>query len=662
MIDLLKPDWGQARRVKVTGPTSRVEGGWSLTTNVGPLVLTAYAGGVFRLRLGEAEVPDYGILINGPDVPPPTEIAEASGHWSVSAHGNAVGVDREARLALDRGERTILASQSGSPHAAAGRLPPLARLDDGSWFVALGLGSGDAVYGLGEKWGRLNRRGQLVTSWIVDPDGATGEASYKNNPFAWSPRGWGVFIHTPGKVVHGVGFAQWSNRAYGILVEDAVLDLFLIAGADGAEILERYTVLTGRPASTPLWSLGVWHGVVADHGPAGTAERLRQHRIPGDVLVAGAAAVPSETDRPKAARHKAQGLGFRICEPEASRESVDLADPGAYTAFRDRQRERFEAGIDVLAPDVSGPDAATKVATSGSGSAGVHNIHHLLRNRCLFEAAAQYARNQPLVFSRTGWSGSQRYPLQRGGDAALDWEGLSAVLRGSLSWGLSGGACYVGDFGTDVEDQPEEQLYARWIQVAVFFSHTCLRLHGTVQPDALSAPTRAVLDRHLALRYRLLPYIEGVLAEATSTGLPVMRAMPLAFPTEAEGWAFDTQFMFGPDMLIVPVTTPDNRVRTYLPQGNWIDFWTDEVVAGGRRLDLTAVLDHIPVFVREGAVLPFGPSVEHTGELNDQTQLERLVVYREPKHAPCLARHGITVLGDRLQGVPEGVVIELINH
>ena len=662
MIDLLNPDWDQAQRVRPSGGSRRIEGGWSLATSVGTLRLTAYASGIFRLRLGDADAPDYGILIDGPAVPPPTDIADAGGRWSVSAQGNTITVDRDARLALDRGERTILASQPAGASSATARLPWLARMDDGSWFLALGLGSGDAVYGLGEKWGRLNKRGQLVTSWIASPNGATGESSYKNSPFAWSPRGWGVFVHTPGRVVHGVGFAQWSNRAYGILVEDAALDVFLIAGADGAEILERYTVLTGRPAATPLWSLGVWHGWTGGDGLAETAERLRRQGVPGDVLVSDLAAGPDETERPAAEHHRARGLGFRICAPEAGQAIVDLADPKAYAALRDRQRERFESGVDVLVPAASAAVDAPDMATSGQGGAGIHNLHHLLHNRCLFEAAAKYAHGRPLVFSRTGWAASQRYPVQRGGDAALDWEGLSATLRGGLSWGLSGGACYAGDLGADARAWPEEMLYARWIQVAVFFSHVCLRSYGPGLPDALSAETRAMLDRHLALRYRLLPYVEGVLAEATATGLPVMRAMPLAFPTESEGWAFDIQFMFGPDMLIVPVATPDNRVRAYLPQGNWIDFWTDEVVAGGRRLDLTAAEDHIPVFVREGAVLPFGPSVRHTGELDDQTRIERLVVYGEPKHAPCLARHGITVLGDRLQGVPEGVVVELIDH
>src|SRR5262249_59406860 len=127
---------------------------------------------------------------------------------------------------------------------------------------ALALGAGESVYGLGEKFGALNKRGQIVISQVEDALGVNTGLAYKNAPFCWSPgtgRGaWGVFVNTPGRVIHGVGHPEWSHRSYAIVVDDEALDLFLLAGRDPAEIIERYTALTRRAPDVPLWSLRLW--------------------------------------------------------------------------------------------------------------------------------------------------------------------------------------------------------------------------------------------------------------------------------------------------------------------------------------------------------------------------------------------------------------------
>ena len=95
-------------------------------------------------------------------------------------------------------------------------------------------------------------------SWNEDALGVNAEIAYKNCPFAWSPRGWGLFANTPAGWCTGSATPPWSHRSYVLEVEDEALDLFLIAAADPAGVLERYTWLTGRPARVPRWSLGAW--------------------------------------------------------------------------------------------------------------------------------------------------------------------------------------------------------------------------------------------------------------------------------------------------------------------------------------------------------------------------------------------------------------------
>ena len=146
------------------------------------------------------------------------------------------------------------------------RLPPFARTDNG-WFFSVALQPGAPIYGFGEKYATLNKRGQKLTSWAEDSLGVNAEVCYKNTPFCWTPNGtnsregtsgYGVFIHTTARITHGAGYPPWSNWSYGAHVEDKVLDLFLIAGGSPAELIKRYTDITGRTADVPLWSLGNW--------------------------------------------------------------------------------------------------------------------------------------------------------------------------------------------------------------------------------------------------------------------------------------------------------------------------------------------------------------------------------------------------------------------
>src|SRR5262249_11869302 len=160
----------------------------------------------------------------------------------------------------------------------------------------------------------------------------------------------------------------------------------------------------------------------------------------------------------------------------------------------------------------------------------LHNVYPLLYNRCVFDATAKFANDggPPMVLGSAGWSGSQRFPVQWTVDAQSDWEGLAAAIRGALSWGMSGVACHGsavgGSFG---ETQPIAELYVRWLQASVFASH--VHIHGQYErePWVYGEEAEQIAKKWLAFRYRLIPYLQRAIEQASQSGLPVMRAMAL---------------------------------------------------------------------------------------------------------------------------------------
>jgi alpha-D-xyloside xylohydrolase len=263
----------------------------------------------------------------------------------------------------------------------------------------------------------------------------------------------------------------------------------------------------------------------------------------------------------------------------------------------------------------------------------------------VYEATRKFgppANGAPMVWSRAAWSGQQRYPMGWGGDPQSDWEGLAASIRGGLSWGMSGNPYHSSDIGGFYgAEQPSLELYVRWLQATVFSSH--IRVHGIGErePWAFGADAEGIARKWLAFRYRLIPYLEQVIRTATQTGLPVMRAMPLAFPGNALTRRYETQFMCGDALLVAPILAPGGEVEIALPPGGWYDLNTRKRFAGRQVLKYKAPLDQFPVFGREGHVLPVGRAVQHTGEIDATRPIEQLWLFGRPTEA--FAAPGIEV-------------------
>jgi alpha-D-xyloside xylohydrolase len=263
----------------------------------------------------------------------------------------------------------------------------------------------------------------------------------------------------------------------------------------------------------------------------------------------------------------------------------------------------------------------------------MHNLYPLLYNGTVFELTQEYF-GQGLVWGRSGYAGSQRYPIQWGGDSYASFDQMACQLRGLLSYGMSGVPYCSHDVGgfdypprafdeADLDAYPlDAAVYIRWLQFGVFSSH--LRAHGKQprEPWEYGEAAEAIAHKYLKLRYRLLPYIYTEAVASSVTGFPMVKPLVLDYQDDPNTEQIDLQFLFGAAFLVAPVFTEDQPRQVYLPQGDWVDYWTKEVVSGGRWVQVAVPLETLPLWVKAGMIVPMGPDMDYV----DQKPLDPLTL------------------------------------
>lgn len=682
------PAWNDIPQIKCNGRASCNDSNQVIVPlEDGQLTISMYTSG-FRIQTGKNRKDEYGMLKKLPEVLS-CRVSGDDAQTTIEAGDQVLELQHQPfQFRFYRNNAVVQKTPNDGHFVRPLRLPPLAKVDDG-WLMSFDLQSNEPVYGLGEKWGKLDKRGQLVRSFNHDALGVNAEISYKNTPFCWSPEGWGIFVHTPAPVTHSVGYAPWSQRAYSVLIEDDTLDIFVLASDKtnvGADILDQYTELTGKAPLPPEWSLGVILSKAyykdADELLA-TAKAVREQNMPCDVITLDGRAWqdtdtrfafewdPKRYPDPKVVLDQLKAMDFKICiweyplvsvknplfqkmadkgwllkdsrtgeafryqwdmsafgevlTPLPESGIVDFTHPDAFAFWRDAHKPLFDLGVDMIKADFGEQvEDPHMVAHNGETGMALHNVYALLYNRCVYEAAEKYSKNGPFLFSRSAWTGSQCYPAQWGGDPQADWGGLAANIRGGISWGLSGAPFYATDVGGFFKDTRDPELYVRWCQAGVFSAH--MRLHGIGQrePWSYGDEARDAANAALKLRYQILPYLSKTMAVASETGLPVQRAMVLAYPENQAAWAFEDQFMFGDDILVAPIYRTGGKVTVYLPKGDWIKLDTKQRFGGGQVLTMQLPLSEMAVFVKADAQLELMQPVEHLNN-KEIAQLERSI-------------------------------------
>ncbi|MFC3298447.1 alpha-xylosidase [Arthrobacter agilis] len=526
----------------------------------------------------------------------------------------------------------------------------------------LSLGVGELVYGLGERFGPFVKNGQTVDIWNAD-GGTSSEQSYKNIPFYLTNRGYGVFVNHPEHVSFEVGSETVERVQFSVPGE--TLEYFVIHGPTPADILERYTRLTGRPAQVPAWSYGLWLSTsfttdydeqTVSHFVDGMAERelplsvfhfdcfwmrefnwsdfewdARVFPDPEGMLarlhdrglrvsawinpyIGQRSGLFDEAARAGYLVRRHDGTVWQWDLWQAGMGLVDFTNPEATAWFQDKIRTLLGQGVDAIKTDFGERIPLGVRWHDGTPDATMHNLYPQLYNRAVFDVLEEVrGPGEAVLFARSATAGGQQMPVHWGGDNSSSFESMAETLRGGLSLALSGFGYWSHDIG-GFEGSPDPAVFKRWLAFGLLSSHS--RLHGSTsyrvpwafdtgeEPAGQSAVD--VTRTFARLKLSLMPYLYAVGLEAHTRGTPFMRPMQLAFPADPAVAHLDRQYLLGADLLVAPVFSADGVVEYYLPAGRWTQLLTGEVVDGGGWRREVHGFDSLPLWVREGAVLVTG--------------------------------------------------------
>lgn len=527
------------------------------------------------------------------------------------------------------------------------------------------LSPNERIYGCGESFTSLNKVGQKVQISVVDPQGPETDGMYKPVPFYFSNRGYGIFMHTWAPTTADFGASYIGAQR--LFMGDETMDFFIFFG-EPKDVLNAYTDVTGKSPMLPLWTFGTWMSRItyfSQEEGLDIARKLRANKIPSDVIHfdTGWFGVDWQCDYefakdrfkdPVAMLKSMKKDGFHTClwqlpyftpKNRYFRELVDggmavhngngtlnyedavldLSNPKTVAWYQGKIANLIKQGVSVIKCDFG--EAAPYDGIYASGKTGFyeHNLYPLRYNKALWQAVRDNTPDhEGVIWARSAWAGSQRYPLHWGGDAAtneIGSVGMLGDLRGGLSFGLSGFSFWSHDMGGFVTKSPDD-LYRRWLPFGFLSSHT--RAHGAppTEPWLISESFTKAFRQSAEMKYKLMPYVYAQAKDCSERGLPMVRALLVEFPDDPGAWFVEDEYMFGSQILVAPMLETEKSRTVYLPRGKWIDYQTGKVYEGGYQTIPTAEIPCV-ILVKDGSLIPHVPVAQNTGDIKwDKVELK----------------------------------------
>lgn len=539
-----------------------------------------------------------------------------------------------------------------------------------------------AVYGMGERFNRVNQKGLTVRTEVIEQFCNQDKVSYCPIPFFFTNQNFGIFVDA--LTVTEFVFDEEIKITLQRDSSHRLPILYFMVGTP-REIISEYVKLTGKPEIVPKWSFTPWmsanrwnteteiyhqidqmessgfpHGVLVveawsdeatfyrfnEHGEWNDPEEMiRFLRSKGIHLVLWQIPVLKKMghgqshevlakDWEYAIEHdlcikNSDGTPYTIPEGHWFAGSLlpDFTNRETVKWWFDKRQYLLDMGVDGFKTD-GGEFVLTDQVIAANGNTGLE-----LRNQyasSYIEAYSNFIGKDRVLFSRAGYTGQQKYPLQWAGDQMSTWEELRHILTAGISIGLSGVPFWGFDIGGFAGPMPSLKLYERATQLSVFtpvmqwHSEPAGGQFAELYPSAEGMNDRSpwnisklyedesLMDRlrfHYNLRMNLLPYLYNEAVVASETGLPMMKHLIVDYPQDAKVQEVEDCFMLG-DLLVAPILSEEQVARSvYLPEGKWVSLWPMEsedeniVLEGGKTYQIDCGRDRIPVFIREGGCL-----------------------------------------------------------
>ena len=512
---------------------------------------------------------------------------------------------------------------------------------------------------------------------------------YKAIPFyigLHSGKAYGIFFDNSFRT--HFDFAHERRTTTSFWADGGDMNYYFFYGPEMYKVVRAYTNLTGAPELPPLWALG-YHQSKWSYFPESNVKEIastfRDLKIPCDAIyldidyMDGFRCFTWDKKRfpnPKRMINELEEDGFKtvvMIDPgikvdkdywvyqEAMENDYfckradgpfmkgkvwpgecnfpDFTNPAVREWWAELYKEFMaEIGVHAVWNDMNEPavmEVPTKTAPLDTrhdydgnpcSHRKAHNIYGMQMVRATYEGVKRYVYpKRPLVITRAAYSGTQRYSSTWTGDNVATWEHLWIANVQMQRMCMSGYSFTGSDIGGFAE-QPNGELFARWIQLGIF--HPFCRVHssgdhGDQEPWSFGDEITDIVRKFIELRYQLLPYLYTMFWRYCKEARPMLQPI-VCFDQEDTQTHFRTdEFIFGEQILVCPVQEPNAKGRRmYVPRSDWYNYWTDEVIKGGVEKWVVADIDKIPMFIKAGAIIPKYPVQQYVGE----KEIEELIL------------------------------------
>ncbi len=504
---------------------------------------------------------------------------------------------------------------------------------------------------------------------------------YKNIPFYYSlyqGMGYGIFFDNSFQT--HFDFASERRTVTTFWAEGGEMNYYFINGPQLMDVCKRYTLLTGTPELPPLWALGYqqckW-SYFPESQVRGICSKMRELRIPCDAIYLDIDYMDGfrcfTWDKEKFPNPKQMVSDFA----EDGFKTVIMIDPGIkvdmdYWVFKEAlEKDYFCKRMDgsyingkvwpgeCYFPDFTRPEVREwwsglyREMIEDIGVRGVwndmnepalfevesktfpmdvrhdydghpcshrkaHNVYGMQMARATYNGMKKLMHpNRPLVITRSGYAGLQRFSSVWTGDNIASWKHISIANTQCQRLSVSGVSFVGSDVGGFV-NHPSPELFYRWVQAAVF--HPFFRTHssgdhGDQEPWSFGDEATDLVRQAIELRYRILPNIYTAFYQYSNFGTPMLR--PLIFENQSNENIMNhsDECLLGDHLLACPILEEGASQRNvFLPNGNWYDYHQGIKYVGGKEIEYALSKEYVPFFVREGAVVPHYPMMQYVGE------------------------------------------------